>query len=71
MRSRPSLAMLAAVVACGPSGTVNRESPLGLSPSDARALFNWTEPQLPQGWHGVWATAQKPGTRNFQRALFE
>ncbi len=36
---------------------------VNLSPDDARALFNWTEPQLPQGWHAVWATPEHPGTR--------
>ncbi len=36
---------------------------VNLSPEDARALFGWTEPQLPEGWHGVVSTDQKPGTR--------
>jgi hypothetical protein len=35
---------------------------LNLSPWDAKALFGWTEPQLPPGWHGVAATADHPGT---------
>jgi len=30
---------------------------------DAKALFAWTEPHLPDGWHGVMSTAEKPGTR--------
>jgi hypothetical protein len=34
-----------------------------LAPLDAKAIFGWTEPRLPDGWHGVWATAEKPGTR--------
>jgi hypothetical protein len=36
---------------------------VNLAPSDARAVFNWTEPQLPEGWHGVSSTKDKPGTR--------
>jgi lipoprotein-anchoring transpeptidase ErfK/SrfK len=36
---------------------------VNLAPDDARALFNWTEPKLPEGWHGVWATDAHPGTR--------
>jgi hypothetical protein len=31
--------------------------------SDARWFFQWTEPQVPTGWHGAYATAQRPGTR--------
>jgi hypothetical protein len=29
---------------------------INLSPIDARRLFMWSEPQLPEGWHGVYAT---------------
>ena len=36
---------------------------VNLAPKDARAVFNWTEPQMPAGWHGVWSSAEKPGTR--------
>jgi hypothetical protein len=36
---------------------------VNLSPEDARQLFGWTEPQLPDTWHGVEATDEKPGTR--------
>ncbi len=36
---------------------------VNLAPNDARAIFGWTEPRLPDGWHGVWATDTKPGTR--------
>lgn len=28
---------------------------INLSPLDAKWLFNWTEPRLPEGWHGVLA----------------
>ena len=44
-------------------GHVQSHGCVNLSPDDARALFNWTDPQLPQGWHAVWATAEHPGTR--------
>jgi lipoprotein-anchoring transpeptidase ErfK/SrfK len=36
---------------------------VNLAPQDAKALFKWTEPQLPEGWHGVMSTPEKPGTR--------
>jgi hypothetical protein len=36
---------------------------VNLSPLDARALFFWTGPHLPDNWHSVWATSQNPGTR--------
>ena len=36
---------------------------VNLSPADARAIFDWTEPRLPEGWHGVNATTDHPGTR--------
>lgn len=44
-------------------GHVQSHGCVNLSPDDARALFGWTDPQLPQGWHAVWATAEHPGTR--------
>ena len=33
------------------------------APADARALFGWTEPRLPDGWHGVFTSEPKDGTR--------
>jgi hypothetical protein len=36
---------------------------VNLSPADARSLFGWTEPHLPDGWHGVFASDKQPGTR--------
>ncbi len=36
---------------------------INLSPADARWLFDWSDPQLPPGWHGVAATEKRPGTR--------
>jgi len=36
---------------------------VNLAPADAKALFAWTEPRLPEGWHGVMSSAERPGTR--------
>jgi lipoprotein-anchoring transpeptidase ErfK/SrfK len=36
---------------------------VNLAPHDAKRLFFWTEPLLPQGWHGAIAAKEKPGTR--------
>jgi hypothetical protein len=36
---------------------------VNLSPADARTIFGWVEPRLPDGWHGVFATEARPGTR--------
>jgi hypothetical protein len=44
-------------------GHVQSHGCVNLAPEDARTLFGWTDPQLPTGWHGVEATAEKPGTR--------
>jgi len=44
-------------------GHVQSHGCVNLSPIDARALFGWTDPKLPTGWHGVEATPEKPGTR--------
>jgi L,D-transpeptidase catalytic domain len=35
---------------------------VNLAPLDARWLFDWTEPALPYGFHGVEASAERPGT---------
>jgi hypothetical protein len=48
---------------------------INLSPWDARAIFGWTEPQLPPGWHGVHSTSDRPGTivvvHDEQKPLYE
>ena len=44
-------------------GHVQSHGCVNLSPDDARALFGWTEPRLPDGWHAVWATPEHLGTR--------
>jgi hypothetical protein len=36
---------------------------VNLAPADAKWVFQWSEPQLPPGWHGAWATDDHPGTR--------
>jgi len=36
---------------------------VNLAPLDAKQIFFLTDPQLPQGWHGIIATKDKPGTR--------
>jgi hypothetical protein len=44
-------------------GHVQSHGCVNLSPIDAKALFGWTDPPLPSGWHGVMATDDRPGTR--------
>jgi hypothetical protein len=44
-------------------GTPRSHGCINLAPTDARALFFWTEPLLPSGWHGVFQTGTRPGTR--------
>jgi lipoprotein-anchoring transpeptidase ErfK/SrfK len=36
---------------------------VNLTPYDAKSLFQWTGPRLPEGWHGIHATDANPGTR--------
>ncbi|MCL2725037.1 MAG: L,D-transpeptidase [Polyangiaceae bacterium] len=36
---------------------------VNLAPMDAKALFGWSEPKMPEGWHGVMSTSRNPGTR--------
>jgi hypothetical protein len=44
-------------------GHVQSHGCVNLTPWDAKAMFGWTEPRLPEGWHGVAATEERPGTR--------
>ncbi|MEM7156899.1 MAG: L,D-transpeptidase family protein [Myxococcota bacterium] len=43
-------------------GRVRSHGCVNLGPTDARWLFNWTTPFLPEGWHGVHAHEGSPGT---------
>jgi hypothetical protein len=43
-------------------GYVRSHGCVNLGPSDARWLFYWTTPFLPEGWHGVHAQSDAPGT---------
>jgi len=36
---------------------------VNLAPLDAKYLFFFTEPRIPAGWHGVFATEGRPGSR--------
>lgn len=35
---------------------------VNLAPLDAKWVFSHTDPPLPSGWHGAWATAGRPGS---------
>jgi hypothetical protein len=39
-------------------GTPRSHGCVNLSPIDARKVFLWTDPPIPQGWHGVTATEE-------------
>lgn len=43
-------------------GAVRSHGCINLGPSDARWLFHWTTPLLPEGWHGVNSTDDSPGS---------
>jgi hypothetical protein len=36
---------------------------INMTPTDARVIFGWVGPTLPDGWHGVHQTDANPGTR--------
>jgi lipoprotein-anchoring transpeptidase ErfK/SrfK len=36
---------------------------VNMLPHDARQIFQWVGPKLPEGWHAVRSTAENPGTR--------
>jgi len=43
-------------------GRVRSHGCVNLGPTDARWLFQWTTPFLPEGWHGVHAHEGSPGS---------
>jgi lipoprotein-anchoring transpeptidase ErfK/SrfK len=43
-------------------GRVHSHGCVNIAPLDARWLFEWTAPNLPVGFHGVFATRENPGT---------
>ncbi len=43
-------------------GRVRSHGCVNLGPADAKWLFDWTTPWLPEGWHGVHAHEGSPGT---------
>ena len=43
-------------------GAVRSHGCVNLAPADAHFLFRWAGPVLPNGWHGVIATKDNPGT---------
>ncbi len=44
-------------------GRVRSHGCVNLAPADARWIFLWSAPALPEGWHSVTAVANDPGTR--------
>ncbi|MEO0326933.1 MAG: L,D-transpeptidase, partial [Myxococcota bacterium] len=46
----------------GGFGRVRSHGCVNLAPADARWLFHWAGPELPPGWHGVFASRGRPGT---------
>jgi len=35
---------------------------VNLAPRDAQWVFNWSDPPVPEGWHGAYPTEDEPGT---------
>jgi hypothetical protein len=35
---------------------------VNLAPEDARWMFNWATPELPEHWHGAYPSEEAPGT---------
>lgn len=44
-------------------GRIKSHGCVNMAPWDSKAIFRWTDPQLPEGWHAVFATKEHPGTR--------
>jgi lipoprotein-anchoring transpeptidase ErfK/SrfK len=44
-------------------GRMRSHGCVNMAPEDARTLFAWSDPPLPQGWHGVFSRDDSSGTR--------
>ena len=44
-------------------GNMRSHGCVNMAPEDARTLFGWSDPQLPAGWHGVFAKDDTSGSR--------
>jgi lipoprotein-anchoring transpeptidase ErfK/SrfK len=44
-------------------GNMRSHGCVNLSPDDARTLFAWSDPPLPEGWHGVFSKDDNTGSR--------
>jgi len=43
-------------------GSMRSHGCVNLPPFDARWIFYWSEPLMPEGWHTVYSTSDRPGT---------
>jgi hypothetical protein len=43
-------------------GTARSHGCVNLSPIDGQRIFSWTEPKLPEGWHGSVVAESNQGT---------
>ena len=43
-------------------GTARSHGCVNMAPIDAHRIFFWSEPNVPKGWHGVYANDQEVGT---------
>jgi hypothetical protein len=44
-------------------GLMHSHGCVNLAPADAHWVFDWSEPRVPPGWHGVFHNPTRPGTR--------
>jgi len=43
-------------------GTRMSHGCVNMAPLDAKRIFYWAAPLVPQGWHGAWSTKEMPGS---------
>jgi hypothetical protein len=43
-------------------GHVQSHGCVNLAPADAKMIFAWTDPPVPEGWHGSVSSSERPGT---------